>query len=958
MRGNIVLIKQMIRKLFQSNQKAEHTDSGANRVVDSFEELQKNASKRQKLAEYGRSMVEILGVLAVIGVLSVGGIMGYRYAMEKYRSNDIVYEVNLRATDVWHRYQEMPLPYPNEDEETDFPEYPTVTGTGFPIYMESKPDVAVKIYVEEVSPRICRQVLNMPLIDVIKGLQFVQVNDVKYTGDVGICGDMNGSAQNEMVFTIFLNSESDSLINENCVEESDCSSCCGTPVCNGDTLTCEDACTGNASRPYCLQESCSCVECLEPSDCASKGSQYTCSEITHTCERIEEACVDGEEFRTPNGVCVPCDNPNNFLVSKTIYENPALGFRDGKSGLEQCALCQNPTRYSGDVDDDTSYCSYACTNGYSYQALSEGCISCTDKTPHKITGDTVSKAQCLACGEDRFWYQENFWGGSYYCAVMGMCQSDGSTTEKTFHPAQGTTCVSCDASGSYYLNGSIISPNAQNYFTESCNDCGNRSVRSFFEGKLFCIKNCEQPQGAPEKCDDPENCNRVWQNTGAQCLPCNDTSGNNKVYTHDTISRELCTACGRKIVETGGDEVFCVYEQECGLGYFNGKDGKCHACSENRYVAVSDDDTTCETNCKQNGNGEYDVNGSIDTRWKGNFGGSNPISSWPQPEGAYCLPKCKDNYAQVGFYYGASCESCTANNNEIMVITEDECDRCSNRELYYVHGMSCSVKNCPEGGPYGPYYKNRMGKCVLCSRENSGDDDFLYGEDGPGIATELCLACGNRISAIAGSNRACRKVDPGRSGICSSLDGPAPSQLNSDLKDKAKPYLDGEKDGELFLANDGYCYRCDDKTASPAATSAQCASCGNRRMSNGRCQYGKCEAKKQFLGANNNCYDCSQKNIAVNPNEENLCSSCDNRREMTLGNASLDTLTAKCVEECTPGLWQDSNGNCLLCGEGGNRAIGTDSTSVSLCNACDNREAVATTDSDGNITGYMCNVKI
>ena len=79
---------------------------------------------------------------------------------------------------------------------------------------------------------------------------------------------------------------------------------------------------------------------------------------------------------------------------------------------------------------------------------------------------------------------------------------------------------------------------------------------------------------------------------------------------------------------------------------------------------------------------------------------------------------------------------------------------------------------------------------------------------------------------------------------------------------------------------------------------------------------------------------------------------------MTLGNASLDTLTGKCVEECTPGLWQDSNGNCLLCGEGGNRAIGTDSESVRLCNTCDNRKAVATTDSDGNITGYMCNVKI
>ena len=30
----------------------------------------------------GRSMVEMLGVLAIIGVLSIGGIAGYRAAME------------------------------------------------------------------------------------------------------------------------------------------------------------------------------------------------------------------------------------------------------------------------------------------------------------------------------------------------------------------------------------------------------------------------------------------------------------------------------------------------------------------------------------------------------------------------------------------------------------------------------------------------------------------------------------------------------------------------------------------------------------------------------------------------------------------------------------------------------------------------------------------------------------
>ena len=40
--------------------------------------------------ESGRSMVEMLGVLAIIGVLSIGGIAGYTLAMNRYRANEIM----------------------------------------------------------------------------------------------------------------------------------------------------------------------------------------------------------------------------------------------------------------------------------------------------------------------------------------------------------------------------------------------------------------------------------------------------------------------------------------------------------------------------------------------------------------------------------------------------------------------------------------------------------------------------------------------------------------------------------------------------------------------------------------------------------------------------------------------------------------------------------------------------
>jgi len=47
-------------------------------------------------SESGRSMVEILGVLAIIGVLTVGGVAGYDFAMTRYRANEIIESVKQR----------------------------------------------------------------------------------------------------------------------------------------------------------------------------------------------------------------------------------------------------------------------------------------------------------------------------------------------------------------------------------------------------------------------------------------------------------------------------------------------------------------------------------------------------------------------------------------------------------------------------------------------------------------------------------------------------------------------------------------------------------------------------------------------------------------------------------------------------------------------------------------------
>ncbi len=50
-----------------------------------------------KKLESGRSMVEMLGVLAIIGVLSIGGIAGYTMAMNRYKANELLNAASMAS---------------------------------------------------------------------------------------------------------------------------------------------------------------------------------------------------------------------------------------------------------------------------------------------------------------------------------------------------------------------------------------------------------------------------------------------------------------------------------------------------------------------------------------------------------------------------------------------------------------------------------------------------------------------------------------------------------------------------------------------------------------------------------------------------------------------------------------------------------------------------------------------
>ena len=134
----------------------------------------------------GRSMIEMLAVLAIIGVLSIAALVGFTYAMNKHRANETIYDVMLRGTNVPmidEYYYDKASGY-----EFRFPDLPA--GTYYP--MTTKKDAGSSYYVEAtgVTYRVCEMILKMNPTDIDQ----IVVGNTVYQGDSDICGNTDGLA--------------------------------------------------------------------------------------------------------------------------------------------------------------------------------------------------------------------------------------------------------------------------------------------------------------------------------------------------------------------------------------------------------------------------------------------------------------------------------------------------------------------------------------------------------------------------------------------------------------------------------------------------------------------------------------------------------------------------------------------------------------------------------------------
>ena len=106
--------------------------------------------------ESGRSMVEMLGTLTIIGVLSISGIAGYSYGMDKYRANETMRDISLRTVDLIaqaNRAADLSFAeWENEDSIYDFSN---------PTYVEGENLIAFDIGATKKLPQsVCQMVFD------------------------------------------------------------------------------------------------------------------------------------------------------------------------------------------------------------------------------------------------------------------------------------------------------------------------------------------------------------------------------------------------------------------------------------------------------------------------------------------------------------------------------------------------------------------------------------------------------------------------------------------------------------------------------------------------------------------------------------------------------------------------------------------------------------------------------
>ena len=298
--------------------------------------------------ETGRSMVEMLGTLAIIGVLSIGGIAGYSYGMDKHRCNQTMRDISLRTVDLLDQLSTGKVPNLTgwEKEQTIYP-INVVRNNQLGQYA---------LAVDNVPSRVCKMIG-----DSLKGQVDIYIGSEILETKTNTADDpCDESEKNTMEFyfnPVFVKCTQDSdcgedsycdmdtgwcfdgekpigTLKKECTTDADCGQCGGTcsdkGVCSGYWDNVGDDCTIN-----------------EPNDgichweqCLPKG----CNDTDRPCQQTGEYCANQNKMPTSGcktfyegeyGTCVKADFKGFKFKNKTYaVSNTYISWWDGDAACK------------------------------------------------------------------------------------------------------------------------------------------------------------------------------------------------------------------------------------------------------------------------------------------------------------------------------------------------------------------------------------------------------------------------------------------------------------------------------------------------------------------------------------------------------------------------------------------------------------------------------------------------
>ena len=344
--------------------------------------------------ETGRSMVEMLGVLAIMGILSIGGIAGYTYAMNRLKANDIIDGVNKRAVAL----STYTLLGTGVSATTLDAEFANKIGD-FPVALAAA-DPGFTLTVSDITRPVCNHVLN-------NGVQMARTITLGTTKvwENGVKADYTCAEDGNTIVFTFAPAAGEGgntptcgycqhVENGTCVADKTCDNHCpgDKPMKNrdGNCVSCsvESAMTSAEECAKCPNRFMTPFGCLLCSEIRGyKADAAECAKCPNRFRSISDTCYDcgsdpSDGIIADSSECAKC--PNRFLGTTGFCRLCSENWGYGDADAAECAKCPNREMYN-------EMCTPICSDG-EFKNKRGMCVDCSDSV-----GVYAESSECAKC---------------------------------------------------------------------------------------------------------------------------------------------------------------------------------------------------------------------------------------------------------------------------------------------------------------------------------------------------------------------------------------------------------------------------------------------------------------------------------------------------------------------------------------------------------------------------------